>query len=513
VLFWALGAGTSERAWASVATDPYYRARILFTFGQAAASTVLTLALGIPLAYVFATRSFRLKPLLRSALTVPFVMPPLVVALALDALIGRDSLLAAFTTSSPLAALGPVGAILLAHLVYNLSVVLRLVAAAWERVPPSLLDAARTLGATSRRAAVSLLLPIAAPTIAAAAVLVFLFSASSFGIILLLGGPTVGTVETLIFDEVASFRPHYDTAAVLGLIQLATTLAAVALYAYLQRHGRARYTPHVHAPTRAPSNVHRLLVGGAVLLVVGPFLALFIEAFRFQGNWSLAPWRALFRSETPLGPYSALDAIQNSVGFAAVTLLVAVPLAWASLHGLRRVAPGTAWHSVLLVPLGTSTVLLGLGMLLVYDGRVLIDLRASPARILFAHVLIAYPFVTRILAAAFDSLNPAIVQAARTLGARTHHLFLRLELPLLRPAVVAAAVFAFAISLGEFGATLVLRRPEFTTLPLAIFDAYGRPGESFRAQAEILALLLALVALASFWVLERNQDRSGKEFL
>lgn len=517
VAFLGAGVGAADPSGRSIADllqSPYYRSRILFTFWQAALSTLLTLLVGVPLSYIFATRQFPGRRILRAAFTVPFVMPPLVLALALQSFIGRGSLFATRFDVSPLSWIGPLGAILLAHAVYNISLIIRIVGASWERFPPALGEAAATLGANPARIFWSIRFPIAATAIAAASILVFLFCASSFGIILLLGGDQVGTLETLIFEEVASFRPHYDTASLLGLLQLFTTLVAVALYVVVSHRARSTYTPNILAPARRPSLLQCAALVAGALIVIGPFLTLLVEAFRYHGTWSLEPVRILLANKLPLGSYTVWQSLRTSLVFALMTLFLALPLALASLYAFRSTGRGTRWwQTMLLLPLGTSAVLIGLGYLLVFDGSPFPDLRAHPSRIILAHVLIAYPFTTRVLSPAFDALNPALLEAGRTLGARLRQLILRIELPLMRPALLAAGVFAFAVSLGEFGATLLLRRPEFNTLPLALFDAYSRPGEGFRAQAEVLALLLALVALGSFWLMEHVRKDAGGDLL
>ncbi len=514
---WALGVG-SERSTLENLTrvfgSPYYRARILFTFTQAAASTLLTLVIGVPLAYVFATRTFPGRRFLRAAFTVPFVLPPLVIALALQSYIGRESIFAQTSGSSPMASIGPIGMILLSHAIYNVSLIIRIVGATWEHLPTTYQETAATLGASPRRTFWTITFPIARPAIAAASVLVFLFCASSFGIILLLGGPGIGTLETLIYDEVASFRPHFDIASILGVLQLFTTLAAVTLYVIIARNARTSYTPSTAAPTRKPTVLQYGILALGAAIIVGPLLTLLTEAFRYRNAWSLQPIRFVLGDGPTLGSYTLGDAVTTSLTFAVLTLVLALPLAWASLAAFRTASNAqTIWNTLLLLPLGTSAVLLGLGYLLAFDGSPLPDLRAHPSRIVLAHVLIAYPFTTRVLAPAFDALNPALLEAARTLGARVHQLVFRIELPLVRPALVAAGAFAFATSLGEFGATLLLRRPEYTTLPLALFDAYSRPGEAFRAQAEVIAVVLALVALGSFWILELSRKEAGGDLL
>lgn len=209
----------------------YHRNRILFTFQQATLSTLAILLVGLPLAYLFATYDFPAKRFLRAILSAPFVLPALVVALALRAFLGPNG----FFGADLLGALGPLGAIILAHVFYDVALVLRLVGGFWEQVPGELREAARTLGAPPRRYFWSVLLPLGAPAILSSAALVFLFTLTSFGVILLLAGPRAGTLETLIYEEVASFRPHYEVAAVLGLLQLLFTLIALSLYLHFQR--------------------------------------------------------------------------------------------------------------------------------------------------------------------------------------------------------------------------------------------------------------------------------------
>lgn len=224
---YAVGRGDRD-AWETlqrIATTPYYTNRIAFTFQQAALSTFLTLAAGLPLAWLFSHCQWPGRRFLRAAFTAPFVLPALVVALALQAWIGPDGLLGL----DLLTPMGPLGSILLAHVFYNVSLVLRIVGNQWERLPDAYGEAAQTLGARPAVAALRVELALLRPSILVAALLTFLFTFTSFGIILLLGGPRTGTLETLIFEELRSFRPDYATAAALALLQLLVTFAALFL--------------------------------------------------------------------------------------------------------------------------------------------------------------------------------------------------------------------------------------------------------------------------------------------
>jgi len=513
VIAGALAAGGNDAAGlareaARLASTDYYRNRIRFTLLQATASTGLTLLLGLPLAYVFSHYDFPGRRFLRAAYTAPFVLPAIVVALALHAYIGPRSL----TGLDLLTPLGPTGAILLAHVFYNTSLVLRVVGNHWERLPPGFGEAARTLGASRWRALARVELPILRPAIASAALLVFVFDLSSFGIIVLLGGPRTGTIETLIYQELRSFSPHYGTAALLAMFQLLVTYLALTLFVVLQRRSRTHWTPRSRTERRPLPRPALALLVVATLLLTGPPIALVAAAFRYQGEWSARPFQLLASSEATLGSYTAADAVANSLRYAVATLVLALALASLAALALNR-ARRAAWaEGLLLLPLGVSSIVVGLGLLLSWDGRFLPDLRTSGARIVLAHTLIAFPFASRILAPTLDAVPPALREAARTLGARPFEVVRRIDLPLAYPALGVAAVYAFGASLGEFGATLMLRRPETVTMPLAIFEGFTRLAPDARVQANALAAVLLVVALASFLLLERLRIRAWGEF-
>jgi thiamine transport system permease protein len=207
-----------------------------------------------------------------------------------------------------------------------------------------------------------------------------------------------------------------------------------------------------------------------------------------------------------------LQAIGNSLLYASIVLVVAVALALLAALAITRSRPSAWAEGLLLLPLGLSSVVVGLGLLLTWDGRLLPDLRTSGTRIVVAHVLLAFPFASRILAPALGAIPVALREAARTLGAPPLAVARRVDLPLAYPALGVAAVYAFGSSLGEFGAALTLRRPETATIPLAIHDAFGRVGAPFHAQAAALSVLLLVVALVGFLLIERLRVRDWGGF-
>ncbi|MCY4374663.1 MAG: ABC transporter permease subunit, partial [Spirochaetaceae bacterium] len=230
---------------------------LLFTLGQAAASTALTLAVGLPGAFLVARYRFAGNTLFRALTDIPFVLPTLVVAAAFDALLGaRGWGNAALEAAGlpPLPFTRTLGAILVAHVFYNTTIVLRLVGDYWSRIDRRLWDAARTLGAGAAQRWLRISLPLLAAPVAAAAVLVFIFCFTSFGVILILGGPRFATIEVEIYYQAISLF-DLPVAASLALVQVAITLALGIAYTRLMRRVSRPL------PLRAPRTNERSLTG------------------------------------------------------------------------------------------------------------------------------------------------------------------------------------------------------------------------------------------------------------
>jgi len=164
-----------------------------------------------------------------------------------------------------------------------------------------------------------------------------------------------------------------------------------------------------------------------------------------------------------------------------------------------------------MLPLGTSAVTLGFGYIIALDQPPL-DLRASPLLIPVAHTLIAFPFVVRALLPVLRGINPRLREAAAVLGASPGRVIWEVDTPILARAILIGAVFAFTISLGEFGATLLIGRPEFPTMPLVIFRFLGQPGVDNYGQALAMSTLLMLVTTLGFLAIERLRIGDLGEF-
>jgi thiamine transport system permease protein len=190
-----------------------------------------------------------------------------------------------------------------------------------------------------------------------------------------------------------------------------------------------------------------------------------------------------------------VDAIANSLRFAAVATVIAVVVggcAAVALASSRR----RGLDAVIALPLGVSAVTVGFGFLISLDHPP-VDLRSSWWLVPIAQALVAIPFVVRLMTPVLRAIDPRLREAAATLGASPLRVWREVDLPIVARAVLVAAGFAFAISLGEFGATVFLVRPDTPTLPVLVYRLLGQPGPlNFGAAMAASVILMALTTLA-----------------
>ena len=488
------------------------------TLTQAALGTAVCVALGIPGALVLYRRSFPGRDLLRGVVTVPFVLPSVVVGVAFHALVTRGG---------PLEALGLDGtltAVVAALAFFNYGLVVRTVGTMWSRLDPRAVEAARALGASPMRAFATVTLPALAPAIASAASLTFLFCATAYGVVLVLGGVGIGTIETEIYRLTTQYL-DLRGAAVLSVVQL----GVIALALWVAERARAATQTRLRLRTEAPAGrlraadapalaVTAVTIGG---LLVAPMAVLVVRSLQRDGVWTLANYTDLGTT----GGRSALlvtvwEAAANSVSVAvaaaaiALTLGVAVCLVVSRRPRSRALARViTGLDAAFMLPLGVSAVTVGFGFLITL-ARPPLALTRSWWILPLAQAVVAVPLVVRTLLPALRAIDPRQREAAAALGAGPGRVLLTVDGPQLLRAGGLAAGFALATSLGEFGATSFLARPHEPTLPVVVYRLIGSPGSQNQGMAlaggVVLAVGSAAVMLGCEWLQTRlGPGRSG----
>ncbi|MCC5478541.1 ABC transporter permease [Streptomyces barringtoniae] len=497
---------------AEVVTQPDIRHVLWFTTWQALASTALTLLLALPAAYVFARLDFPGKQVLRAVVTVPFVLPTVVAGSAFLALVGHGGLLDELwgvrldTT---------VWAILLAHVFFNYAVVVRTVGGLWSQLDPRQEEAARMLGASPLAAWRKVTLPALAPAVAAAALMVFLFTFTSFGVVQILGGPTFSTLEVEIYRQTSEVF-DLSTAAVLTLVQFAAVGAILAVHAWtVRRREAALRLVDPGATARRPRGAGQWALLAGVLVTVALLLVLPLAVLvrRSLDAPGFGYYRALTNADGGTFLVAPVHAVWTSLQYAVAATTIAVVIGGLAAAALARRDAGRlvrGFDALLMLPLGVSAVTVGFGFLIALDKPPL-DLRQSWILVPLAQALVGAPFVVRTMLPVLRAVDARLREAAAVLGASPWRVWREVDLPMVRRALLVAAGFAFAVSLGEFGATVFIARPDNPTLPVAVARLLSRPGDLNYGQAMALSTILMVVCAAALLLLERlRTDRTGE---
>jgi thiamine transport system permease protein len=503
----------------SLLRDPYYLRIIGFTVLQAILSTVLSVLMGLPGAYLLARYEFRGKRLIEALTTVPFVLPSIIVVLGFVRFFGNNGILNRFLMAvlgleePPLRILYSLQAILLAHAFYNFPVVVRVVSSLWRRIHPSTEEAARSLGAHGLRLFWRVTLPQILPAILSAAALVFIFCLLSFAVVLVLGGgPRYTTLEVEVY-RLAKVSLDLKTGSALALI--GAIISLVFLYAYIKLQQRSSFAEQM---TEDPEKPRLAGVLGSVrgvfyllylllmaLVILAPMVTVVAYSFQLRSGWgqqaiSLEWYRRILSVG---GPY--LRSVANSLFFAVMTMLLSVPLGTVLAYvGARsRFAGSRFLEALMMLPIGISSIILGLGYLKAYQ-QLPWPIVGRWYAIVFAHTVIAYPFVIRVASATFRKMKSSLAEAARSLGAGPWRLFWHLELPLARSALITGAAFAFGISVGEINASLMLYNERLITIPVMIYRLIG--SYNFIGACAMGSVLMLFCFLAFLII-----DRAGGE--
>jgi thiamine transport system permease protein len=452
-----------------------------FTTWQSLLSLVATLLFGIPITWVLSRFSFPGKRWARGIASMPFVLPTVVVAGAVMSLM-------------PLKYQFGVHGIVIAHILFNVAVVIRVLGPRWESMHHDQIHAARILGASPLHAFFLVTLPQLRSALINACVVVFLFSFTSFGVVSVLGGIRRRTIEVEIYTNAIRLS-FFDTAMVLALIQLIAIVIVLALSGLATR---ARQPSHGTATTSQalidyPRN--RLLIMtvafGIPSLIASPFVFLFIRSFRSGNSWTLNAWRNLWNGSLERVGLDIPAILMRSVVFAFCAMLIATPMAYvlASLATYWRRSSHVI-RAMTALPIVISAVTLGFGIIVTFN-RSPFDWRGDTWLLPVIHAIVALPIAVYVLTPSLQAISPLQRDAARTLGASPMRVWWHIDARLMRTPATATAAISFAVSLGEFGATTFLSRSSSTTLPIAISQLLSRPGTTLQASGFALAAVLA----------------------
>ncbi len=481
---------------------------IWFTFWQAGVSTLLTIICALPCAFVLSHYDFKGKKIIKILSSIPFVLPAIVVGAAFQACFGDKG--------------HPLFLILLAHVFYNFSIILRIITGFLSSIQGRIKEAAMVLGANPWQVFFYITLPLLKPALLAASTLVFVFCFSSFGIVLILGGPSYSTIEVEIYRQAAHLF-NLPLASFLSLIQIIFTFVLIWIYTLFTKQA-AKFTPDAEkANLRKPKLLReKILIAGTVIFIfslcVIPLLSLVIKSVTYNGEISFIFYKAIFlNSNDSIFYVPPFRAIKYSLLFAGAALIIAIITGVCAAFFIRFCDTNinnkltSFFDPIFMLPLSTSAVTLGFGIIITLDKPPL-NLRTSVFLIPIVHALVGFPFVLRSILPALRSIPKNLSEAASMLGASPLKIFKTIDLPLITKALVAGAIFAFTISLGEFGATIFTSRPDMPTIPIAIYRFLGQPGAINYGAAMAISTILMIVTAIGFIVIENFRIKNSEGF-
>ena len=450
------------------------------------------------------------------------MLPTVVVAMAFMSLLGKrglvnDLLATLFSLDySPIQLERTLAIIIIVHVFYNFAIALRIMAGYWASQGLATEEAARTLGANEWAVWRDIRLPMIKPALLSAAVLVFTFTFTSFGVVLILGGIRFATLEVQIYYQAVSIF-NLPLAAALSLVQIVVMFVMMVLYTRTQRHVQLSMRSSAGIVKPIKSRAERLLVGAIVIfasvLLFAPLLALIARSLHLGGALDLSNFAALTeKSRGSLLFIAPLESVANSLRFALIAMLAALLLGLISSFMIARGGRlGRVFDPLLMLPLATSAVTLGFGFIVALDEPPL-NLRSTWLIIPISHTLVAFPFVVRSVLPSLRAIPPSVRESAQVLGARERDLLRTIDLPLISRGLAVGAAFAFTVSMGEFGASLFVAQRESVTIPVVIYRLIGDPGLASYRQALAMSVILLLVCAAGFLLIDRLRVAGAGEF-
>ncbi len=505
-------------------SDSYTHRILLFTINQAFFSTLLSLIIALPGAYLLINYQIKGRKLILAICTIPFVLPAILVILGFVTFYGNNGflnilLMKLFNLENPpLKILYSYKAIIIAHAFYNFPIILVLVTTYWENLDYKLELSSFVFGASKAQTFIYITLPRLILSIISSSLLVFLFCFTSFSIILVLGGgPKFTTMEVEIYRR-ARISMDLNTASSYAIISILFCIIILILYNIFQRKTTTKENAYksLYKKEKKPVSKIGLILSliytiFVVLFVLSPIISIIVKSFLAsntrseQSIFTLKWYKQLFGITSTTGVMkTSFISIINSLKIALSVALLSTPLSLSLAVASKRDKSTTSLFIELLsmLPLAVSSVIIGLGYYLI---AAKIQNTGGLILVILAHLVIVLPFNIRAITPEIRKIPPSLKNSAMTLGASGFRAFLNIEVPLLKSALISGAIFAFAISMGEVNATLILSSSSIITIPVTMYrliGSYNFGGAC--ALGTILIIVCSIVFISSEYLKKDN---------
>ncbi|MFZ9600421.1 MAG: ABC transporter permease [Ilumatobacteraceae bacterium] len=449
-------------------------------------STALALTVALPLAFVTANFKFKAQRLTTSLISMPFILPSIVVGVAFLQILPNNFHRTAF-------------ALILAHVYFNFGFASRLISARWLQIHPHLDDAARTLGASPLKLFRTLTLPLLSKAITNAALIVFTLCFTSYGVVRVLGGPSRSTLETEIYframqlgDVSGAMLLSALQVVIIALLFVVTTKASSKKF---EQSTRPTISRQKSLQTRKQKVIAATIISIATLFAIVPVLAIALKSINTNSRFTTTAWRTVFTSP------EIAQSITKTLIYAVIAMSLATLLGLLSACSVAYNNNFRFISGLTTLPIVISAVSIGLGIIITFDTQPF-DWRGAQLMLPLAHTLVALPLVMRIISPVLQAIPDSLRQASSVLGASPRQTWLNIDFKIIRRAAISAAAISATVSIGEFGASSFLARRGAETLPVMISRLLSRPGDSLQSQAFALATLLVMFSLAMIFVVD-----------
>lgn len=449
-------------------------------------STAVALTVALPLAFVTANFKFKAQRLTTSLISLPFILPSIVVGVAFLQILPNNFHRTAL-------------ALILAHVYFNFGFASRLISARWLQIHPHLDDAARTLGASPLKLFRTLTLPLLSKAITNATLIVFTLCFTSYGVVRVLGGPSRSTLETEIYframqlgDVSGAMLLSALQIVIIALLFVVTTKASSKKF---EQSTRPTITRQVSLQTRQQKIVITTIISSATAFALVPVLAIAFKSINTDSRFTTTAWRAVFASP------EIAQSITKTFTYAVIAMSLATLLGLLSACSVVYNNNFRLISGLTTLPIVISAISIGLGIIITFDTQPF-DWRGSQFMLPLAHALVALPLVMRIISPVLQAIPDSLRQASSVLGASPRQTWLNIDFKIIRRATISAAAISATVSIGEFGASSFLARRGAETLPVMISRLLSRPGDSLQSQAFALATLLVMFSLAIIFVVD-----------
>jgi len=469
---------------------------IFFTIKQAFISSFFTMLLGLPGAYLVARTKMNgfLKSLFRVLSSVPFVLPGITVSMGFLLAFGKEGLLTKLLNflGYKERILFTFTAVILGHIFYNFPLFIRIVGETWEKIDGALIEASKIDGANNFKALFFIEFPILLSSILKAFFLTYVYTFTSFSIVLILGGIKFSTIEVSIYMYTRILF-DFKSAFTLATFQM----IFISIFAYFVNLKKESFQSGKVKKEKFPRWGYLYLILIFLFLFVPLFYSFFSGFLTYGGGFGIENFRRLFSLK--LAQFIGTD-IKSLILYSLLlpllsTLIVISIASIASYYSVK----GKKLDYLLMIPAAVSPVTIAFSYIL---------LRISPFNsLILVYSLISLPIVYGLIESGWQTINFEVEEAALLDGANFWILNTKIRFPLIKYHLLTAIVYAFTISLGEMSATITISEPPISTFSIAIYRLLSSRKIS---EARALNTIYNLIVFVLFGLIEYLRNKNNK---